>query len=795
MKVTLSWLKEFVDISLTPQQLADSLTMAGLEVESFEPIEYRFHGVVVGRILSCARHPQTMQLTLCEVDAGSQSVQVVCGADNVAKNLLVPLALPNAELADGSKVSVREIRGLASNGVLCSEAELGLSDRGDGLMVLTEQAKPGTDLRAFLGMGDYVFDVNVTPNRPDCLSVYGLAREIGAITGKRLRSKRMTRPRLRAEKKSNVKITIGCPDHCYRYSGRLLENVVIGPSPYWMASRLHAAGMRAINNVVDITNYVMLETGQPLHAFDYHRLAKHEIHVRTAHQQEKFITLDGQEHSLDEEMCLICDGEKAVALAGIMGGLNSEVLPETQTVFLESAYFEPTRIRRSAKKLALSTESSRRFERGANPNGTLHALNRASELLVEIAGASLAGATHDVVARKVSPLKLTVSLKNINTVLSVHLTKSKVCALLAPLEIAATKKEGDQVRLVIPTFRPDLTREIDIVEEVGRLYGYDHIPQAEVSHISHSQSMNERIAFSDKVRLLLSGLGLKETVSVSLVTPQIAGRFLAPECGLVELLNPLNAELSVFRPSLLISALSTVAYNRNRQIHTLRLFELGHVAWKEQDSFIEKKQGVVLLAGHRQEQTWYDRAVDFDFYDIKGVAHHLLSKLGVTDLELSPQSSPIWDQASVHVRVNGQGLGSMGRLSREICEEFKIKQDDLYAFLFDFDILSAAAAKQPFFEPIPRFPSAPFDVAILADVDTPVARIEQAIRESGGPYLRSVQLFDFYKGEQIPAGKKSLAFSLTFSSKERTLEKEVGQWIEAILTHLKVTLGAELRPR
>ncbi|NLP10056.1 phenylalanine--tRNA ligase subunit beta [bacterium] len=796
MKATLSWLQEFVDITMPPQQLADALTMAGLEVESWEPVKRRFSQVVAAKVLSCVPMENAEGRWLCQVDAGAAPVQVISAAPNTTQGILVPMAQPGATLADGTKVGIRNLHGIASVGMLCSEAELGLTERGEGLMVLSADVQPGTDLKKVVGDQDYVFDVFITPNRPDCLSIIGLAREISAITGMRLRRPKISLPRIKGPHRSGMKIKIQSPEHCYRYSGRMLEHITIQPSPYWMASRLYACGMRAINNVVDVTNYVMLESGQPLHAFDYRMLEKHEIRVRTAHSGESFVTLDGQERMLDEAMCLICDGAKPIALAGVMGGMNSEVLADTDTVYLESAYFEPTGIRRTSKKLDLSTESSRRFERGTDPNGTLYALNRAAQLLLQVAGAKLRGEADDVVSHKVKPAKVAVSVKNINRLLGAKISKNKIGAILAPLEISLARSEGDRLELSIPTFRPDLTREIDIVEEVGRLYGYDRIPQAISARIDQTQTSNEQVAFLDRLRVLLSGFGLRETVSLSLVTPQIADRFLPVDGERVELLNPLSAELSTFRPSLLISALANIAYNRNRQISTLRFFEIGNAAWKQQGRFVEKKQGVVVLAGDRQEQAWYSRTHAFDFYDIKGIASALMEKLAINAYELRPVASPIWHAESVSLLINNQELGVLGRIQRAICEEFKIKTDDVFAFIFDFERLAQAASRSRSFTPVPRFPSAPFDLAILADVNTPVAEIEAVIRNAGGPHLSSVHLFDFYKGEQVPAGRKSLAFSLTFTSKERTLgESEIEEWVRAILDRLKSDLNAELRPR
>ncbi len=795
MKATLSWLNEYVSITKSAAELAEALTMAGLEVEACEKIERKFTRILVARVERCEPHPQSDHLSVCQVNTGTEMVQVVCGAANVRAGLLAPLALPGSQLADGLVIEERDLRGIASYGMLCSEAELGLTERAEGLMVLPDHLKLGSDLLDFVGREDYLFDVFITPNRPDCLSVIGLAREISAITGAPLKTAKVKLPKP-GKKKSPMKVRIADTDQCLRYSGRLLDNIDLKPSPYWMAARLFNAGMRPINNIVDVTNYVMLETGQPLHAFDFRMLEGRQIIVRRAAEGEGFTTLDGQQHTLDSDMCLICDGAKAVALAGVMGGLNSEVRDDTTTVFLESAYFEPTQVRRTSKKTGLTTESSRRFERGADPNGTMKALNRASELFVELAGATLWGEENDVYPHRQQPAKVAVSVKKINARLGTTLSRKKIISILSPLEIQFGKAEGDRLDLRVPTFRPDLVREIDIIEEVGRLYGYDNIPQATRAYVDQEQTANEKVSFVDRLRWMLSGMGLKETVSLSLVTPQTAQMFLAADTSVVELLNPLSQELSAFRPHMLISALTATAYNRNRQMPNLRFFEIGHVAWKKGEDYFQKKQVVAILAGQRQEPSWHGPAQNFDFYDIKGLAYAFLAKLGLHNLSHATGHEPFWDSESTQIMMGEQVIGSFGRLRAEVCDHFKIKSTDVFAFYFDVDTLYACRQQEKRFDPIPRFPSVPFDLAILVDVDTPVEAVEKAIRASAGPYLRSCGLFDFYQGEQVPPGRKSLAFSLTFSSKERTLsDEEVEEGVKGILQHLATSLHAELRPR
>lgn len=796
MKVTLSWLKEFVDIQLSAAEIAHRLTMAGLEVESVAAIDRSFSGVVVGRILSCEPHPRADKLRICRVDTGrGEALEVVCGAPNATAGMLAPLALPGARLGDSLQVELREIRGILSHGMLCSEAELALTDRSEGLMVLDESASPGEDLGKWLGAPDYLFDIFVTPNRPDCLSVIGLARELAAVSGARFHVAPIQLPETTAP--GNVRVTIRNPELAPRYSGRSLDNLVPGTSPFWMAYRLHHAGMRAINNIVDITNYVMLETGHPLHAFDARQIEGDEIIVRAARPGEGFTTLDGKVHTLDGETCLICDGQKPVALAGIMGGLNSEVRDDTRQIFLESAYFSTTAVRRASKRLGISTESSRRFERGADPDATLAALNRAAALLQELAGARLAGAPVDACPEPIAPVELHLPLHRVNALLGTSLELTAVAEILARLEIRILAQQGEVLHCQIPSFRPDLTRPVDLIEEVARIHGYDRIPFARTVALDQAQQANPRVAFQDRLRSLLAGYGLRETLSLSMVSPAASGLFLPAGAGMVELLNPLSAEWSVFRSSLLISLLNNAAYNRNRQHPNLRLFEIGNAAWRMNDQFVEVKQVTGLLVGENLAAAWHTRPRPVDFYDIKGIVLALLQELGIGPVTLGPAEHSCWSQESAALLLpGGHLLGYCGQVAEAVLQTFKIKNAAVFGFQLDFDLLFEQRRSQRKFVPIPRFPNVPFDLALLLDVETPVGVIEAAIWKAGGPHLIKVELFDHYLGEQVPAGKKSIAFSLNFSSKERTLgEEEVERYVTDILTHLAEHHGAELRPR
>jgi len=798
LKVTLKWLKEFVDFSLTPDELAHALTMAGLEVEEFYTEQRNFSQIIVGKILSVEKHPNADKLSVCMVDAGDKQFNVVCGAPNVFQGMLAPLALDGATVANGLKITSRQVRGVKSNGMLCSEADLDLSERSAGLMVLPDNAPVGKKMEDYLGDTDIIFDIFITPNRPDCLSVFGIAREIAAITGSTLKKPVVTFTTSQQENISNyIRVEIENINKCSRYSGRLIKNVKIKPSPFWLAARLHAVGIRSINNVVDITNYVMMETGQPLHAFDYDKIAGKVIIVREAVAGENFVILDEQEHILDKEALLICDAEKPVALAGIMGGLNSEVDKTTSTIFLESAYFDSGNVRKTGKNLDIFTESSRRFERGTDPNGTVYAMDRAAKMMEALAEGQVFSSIIDNYPRTINPVEIDLSVKSINTLLGKNLSADTVTGYFPALEIEITKQVDDFIQLKAPTFRPDLTREVDIIEEIARLYGYNNIASEIAPRINQSQEPNQKTIFNDQIRHYLVGFGFKETVAYSLVSEQLAEPFLPSKCEFAELLNPISTDMAGFRPSIILSLLTSVAYNRNRQISNLRLFEIGNVAWKEtgKEGFTEITQIGGVVAGKNREQSWYGKEETFDFYDVKGTVTALLLKCGIDKYEQGTVVEPIWENESSSILIDGKYYGAFGKINRDICSLFKIKVADVFGFFINFQELFQNRAIDKKYDPVSKFPSVSFDLAMLIDANIALNEIEKEIRSSAGPYLTKVRLFDFYKGEQVKEGKKSVAFSLTFSSKECTLEdEEVEQAVNNVLLHLNKLFDAVLRP-
>lgn len=798
MKVTLNWLKEFIDVQVSAEELVKILTSLGFEVEEYYSPPRIFNRVVIGKVLSANHIASSDHLTFCQVDAGKDVVEVICGAPNVRPGLLAPLALEGATLAGEVIVKQRAIQGKTSYGMLCSESELDLTWRGDHLMELPGNAPIGMDLHEFLGDSDTLFDIFITPNRPDCLGVIGIAREIAAATGTKLIKPVSGIDFIPADLTKHISVHIQDSDKCYRYTGRLIQNLLILPSPFWMAERLFIVGVRSINNVVDVTNYVMMETGQPLHAFDYDLLEDQQILVRSAYPQEKFTTLDEKTHSLDEQSLLICDGKKAIALAGIMGGLNSEVSANTRNIFLESAYFEPKSTRRTAKRLDIATESSKRFEKGMDLENTVFALNRATELITRLGQGQVVGRIIDEFPHPVEPTTIRLSVENANNLLGTQLTREEMSNILQRLELPTSIASDGYLIVTAPSFRSDLKKPVDLVEEIARHHGYDNIPFSTAPKIDQNQTANPRITFRDQLRQFFSGAGFRETVTFNLVGPKLAEPFLEKGTELIQVINPLSPDLSVFRPNLIASLLGVVAYNRNRQNPNMAFFEIGNDAWKISDSqqIAEKIRVAGVCAGKKNDNEWSQKSPSFDFYDIKGVVFNLLKTFHIDAAIQDDAVESFWTDERAALRLNNHFIGSFGKLSRDILALYKIKVHDVYAFYLEFEALYALKPRKLRFKSIPKFPSVPFDLAIMVDASVPYQNVEKAIRNAGGPFLAEVQLFDFYKGEQIAAGTKSLAFSLTFSSKERTLAvEEVDSAVYTILEHLKKLFNAQLRPK
>ena len=776
MLVSLRWLRSLVSCDAPPDEIAHRLTMAGLEVEALEPFHFELERVVVGRIQNIEQHPHAEALKVCKVEIPEGKYDVVCGALNVAEGQLVPLALDGASLADGAEIRSADIHGVFSQGMLCSERELRLGEDASGIMILDSHLDPGTPLAAALKLDDIVLDIAITPNRADCLSVVGIAREVAALFGIPLSLPSIILKETGPTVESLASIIIEDPDLCPRYSGRVVQNVTIKSSPLWLRQRLEAQGIRAINNIVDVTNYVMLELGQPLHAFDYHRLEGQRIVVRRARPNETFVTLDGQNHQLQKDMLLICDASRGVALAGIMGGTNSEITPQTNTVLIESAYFQPTGTRRTAKALGMSTESSYRFERGVDPEGVITALDRTAQLMVELADGELASGRLDAypVPVRLEPVQLRVSKSN--RFLGMDLSREEVCELLESIQLKVHTTDEDLLIVQPPSFRADLTREVDLMEEVARLAGYDRIPSASPLARLAPAKPTEDQAIRQQTKQILTSLGFCEIVSYSFISPGSAELLQLEEADqrrwLLPLRNPLSEDQAVMRTTLIPGMLETAARNQRQNNFNLRLFELSKIFFpRAEDELPEERFNLCgLLSGLRRPAGWNEQIQTVDFFDIKGAVEALFLSLGITDIvwkrtNPAPYLKP---DAAARIFLGENHLGDLGGVHPKILQGFDLR-GGVYLFDLDFHLLIEKTVSVKRFKPLPKFPAVNRDLAIIVDDSVAAQDMVEYLEQHRPQYVESIILFDQYRGEQVEKDKKSLAFRITYRSAERSL--------------------------
>ncbi|MBM4300707.1 MAG: phenylalanine--tRNA ligase subunit beta [Deltaproteobacteria bacterium] len=795
MRLSLNWLNDFVDLTIEAQALADRLTMAGLEVEALEEVPPGFAGVVVGQVLNVERHPQADRLQVAEVTTGSQTYRVVCGAPNVQSGGLYPFAPPGAVLAGGRRLKAAKLRGVLSEGLLLAEDELGLSADHAGLMEIPQDLAVGRDLAAALGLADVVLTIAVTANRPDCLSVLGLAREVAALLDAPLRHPEVNvapaaAPGLKA------RVTILDPIHCPRYAARLVSGLSVSPSPFWMRRRLEMAGLRAINNLVDVTNYVLLEFGQPLHAFDFERLRGGEIVVRLPKRGERsFTTLDGVERPLDPETLLICDAEGPVALAGVMGGLDSEVTASTAQVLLESAYFNPRTIRRTAKRLGLSTEASYRFERGVDPDGVIHALERATQLMCEVGGGLVAAARLDEYPAPIQHPRLNLRVSRANAVLGTDLSPEQMLHLLRRLHLPVLAVDGENLALQVPPFRGDLEREVDLIEEVARLAGYDAIPVTLPRGVVATPRPGPEVRRLAAARQLLEGLGFFEVITYSFQPDRLGSLLTAAEApAALRLANPLSEEQAMMRTSLLPGLLDTLRRNTLKQIQDVRLFEISKVFSPRPGEDLPQEEHWLtgLMRGAREDAAWNTTRDQVNFFDLKGMVETLLEGLLIPEVTFAPHGLPEYLRSGARIFSGGRDLGVLGELRPDIGERLDL-EGDIFGFNLNFAALCQASLP-PRFTPLPRYPAVYRDIALVVGESVPAARVTEALYEHGRPWLEEARLFDVYSGDPVPAGKRSLAFRLSYRDPERTLTDElVNTHHQALVAALTKDLGAELR--
>lgn len=804
MKFTLNWLREYLDTDLDGATIAARLSMLGLEVDAVQPLSPALPGVVVARVEKVERHPNADKLTLCDVSVGEGSTRrVVCGAPNVRAGLLTAMALPGAVLPGGFTIKPAKIRGEASEGMLCSAKELGLNGEHAGIMEITAPVAPGQPLVAALGLDDTLIEVDLTPNRPDCASVIGLAREVAAFAGGTLKKPVAEVPHLTAQ---GLPFTVKVEDvaACPRYCARMVRKVKIGPSPWWLQQRLLAVGLRPINNVVDVTNFVMLEYGQPLHAFDFDKLTGGAIVVRRARAGETIATLDGTTRQLDPEMLSICDAEKPVAVAGVMGGANSEVSNDTTTILLESACFDAVTTRRTAGRLNMNTDASYRFERGVDPEGAPVAMERAIRLIVEVAGGEVVADGVDFRDGVKPPLTLTLRVGRTCDLLGMELDAAAIARTLASIEIGCTVRDSETIEVTPPSFRVDLTREIDCIEEVARLIGYNEIPTT-LPLVPMTFSARDRLRTQrQELAGMMVALGFHEAVNYSFVAPQHADLLGLPlddaRRRTVSLLNPLAEDQSVMRTTLLPGLLENARRNIYHQQPDVRLFEVGKIFIRREvhEQPREEERLVAVLTGRRHPgaprlRTGTDGV---DLFDVKGVVEELAARLRLPQLAMAVASVPppyAEPDLAMAIVAGDVVIGELGRISGAVQKGFGIKQELFYLDLSCQALLDLAAAPKTF-APLPKFPAVQWDVAIVVPEQVPAGEMVAAITASNADYLEAVEIFDVFRGKNIGQGMKSVALAITYRAADRTLDDEtVGTIHRNIIDLLLSRFNGQLR--
>ena len=801
MKVSLNWIKDYVEVRMGLKEMTNLLTMAGLEVEGATSVGEGLEKVVVAEILSIRRHPNADRLSLVEAKTDRETFSIVCGATNIKEGQKVPLALVGARLPNGVEIRRSKIRGVASDGMLCSEIELALGRDASGIMILPGSFPLGVELGEALGLKDTVLDISVTPNRPDCLCVVGVAREIAALTHQRVKYPGSSLTNQGEEIGQKTSVTILDHDLCPRYVARMVESVKIGPTPGWMSNRLESVGIRSINNVVDVTNYVMMEYGQPLHAFDFELLEGGRIVVRRAKEGEEFVTLDGVKRTLDGEMLMICDAAKPVAIAGVMGGLNSEIKEETKRVLLESAYFNPAGNRRTSQRLSLETEAAYRFGRGIDYGGCLVAANRAIQLIHELAGGRVVEGVVDAYPVPMTPSPIRLSVKKIHQVLGTEVSAARAKDYLEDLELEVRGGGQDFLVVTPPSFRGDLEREIDLIEEVARLDGYEKIPLTLPQGPPSSEGRSKEFVVERKAIDTLLYHGYHEAITYSFTSPaswdMIGLPSDDPRRHHLRILNPLTEDLSVMRTTLIPGLMETAGYNVSRKNSNLRLFELRKVFFPHEGERLPKEVKFLagLAMGFDRDPHWAFSPRSVDFYDVKGCVEDLLENLQVhgATFHRAEDVPYLHPGKASRVMVDHEVLGVLGEVHPQVLGHYEL-HGAVYLFELDFSKMVKWAGEGRGFQPLPKFPAVYRDLSIVVDRDLEVEKVMEAIRSFHQPFVAEVAVFDIYQGPPIPAGKKGISYRIRYQANDRTLtDEEVNEYHEGLLSRLKKVFELDLR--
>ncbi len=801
MLVSLKWLKDYVEVDLSAAELADLLTMAGLEVDEIKLIKPAFNGVIAAQIISVKPHPSADKLSLCDVTDGLQTYPIVCGAKNIKAGDIVPLAKIGATIPGGYTIKSSVLRGEKSDGMLCSEAELEIGDDATGIMQLPPGTALGKPLEDILDLGDTVLDVGITPNRADCLSMIGIAREVAAITGKKMKIEACEIRESAEDINSITSVKIIDSDLCPRYSARMIKDVKIGPSPVWMKTRLEAVGLRSINNVVDVTNFVMLEMGQPLHSFDFRFLEEGRIVVRKSRQDEEFISLDGKSRKLDADTLLICDGVKPVAIGGIMGGLNSEVKDDTQIVFLESAYFSPASIRRSARRLAMPTDAAFRFERGIDPEGVLGALNRAATLIASLSDGVICKNYIDEYPLKVpAAADISLRLSRINAIIGTSIKSEEVIKILQSIGMDVREPEIGRYLVTPPTYRVDIGREIDLIEEVARLYGYDRVPVT-LPGVSVAEMVTiPRLDLEERIRCLLTGTGYTEVINYSFITPLSVDYLSLKENDerrrLVHIKNPLVEDQSVMRTTMVFGLLDTLRKNANNGSVNLKLFEMGRTFLSRGEGTLPEERNILagLLSGTISDDLWNSRR-NVDFYDIKGCIANMFLDLKINNCQYRSENTETFlhPGKSCNIYLNDNKIGYAGELHPDVQDKMDLKVSS-YVFEINLDIMATHNAGDITYKEISKYPAVTRDVAFVIGSGVETDHMLNIVLQQKEDLLENVVIFDIYAGKGLAEGTKSLGLRFSYRAPDKTLtDLEVNNAHEKIVRNTIQLTGAKVR--
>ncbi|MBU5307351.1 phenylalanine--tRNA ligase subunit beta [Clostridioides mangenotii] len=794
MLVPLKWLRDYVDIDIDVNEFADKMTMSGSKVEKVDFYGENIENVVVGKILEIKQHENADKLIVTKVDIGEKVIQIVTGAQNVSEGDYIPVAVHGAKLPGGVKIKSGKLRGEVSEGMMCSAEELGIDphyvkeNSKDGILLLDfeDSYELGKDVREVLGLNDALIEFEITSNRPDCRCILGIAREAAVTLGKNTKYPKVEVKE--SDEEIKFEINIENQDLCRRYSARMVRDVKIEPSPYWMQRKLIEAGVRPINNIVDITNFVMLELGQPMHAFDLKQVSTGKIVVRNAEDGEKFVTLDDTERELDKDMLVITNGERSLALAGVMGGANSEVTEGTTEILFESANFKAENVRATSKKLGLRTESSSRFEKGINQDLANLAVDRAAQL-VELLGAGrvLKGVV-DEYPTKHEPKSITVNVDRINRLIGVEIPASEMIAILESLEFKCELNSSNEIIAKVPSFRLDMEQEADFVEEIARIYGYDKIPTLELEGNPTIGMKTDKQKFSDTVKDSLVALGSDEILTYSFVSPRGIDKINEPKDSakhnFVKILNPLGEETSVMRTTLIPNMLDVVATNVSHRVEELSVFELGHIF---EAAIVEPNQLDRLCIG------MYGKGKDF--FTLKGMVETVFEKIGFAGYEIEPENNNTTFHPGRCAKIvyNNKNIGTLGELHPDVIENYDLGQR-VYVAEIDVDSVFANSDETALYKPLPKYPSTSRDIALVVKDNIYVKQIDDIISANGRGLIEDFKLFDVYTGDQIEKGYKSIAYSITYRSKDRTLtDEDVAKVHDKILSELSEKLDANLR--